>query len=426
MNYSFPLSRRAMLQSACATFAISSAGLGTAHSKPSGEIALASDETFWKEIAALYDKPAAITNLEAGYWGVMSAPVRKAFRANMDRLNRESSIYIRGGYNQDIGKVYTRLADFLGVSADELLLVRSASEALQILLGGYNKLKPGDHVLYADLDYNSFKPVMGWLKERRGAQAIMVNLPEPATTQAIIDAYRQALDNDPKIKMMLLTHLNNITGLIHPVKEITAIAKERGVDVILDSAHAIGQIAYDFTATGADFVGLNLHKWIGAPLGSGLIYIRKNRIADIDPFMGEPGDADDIRIRAHTGARNFATHLTIPAALDFHERIGITAKEARLRHLRNLWVDAVRSINNLQILTPDDPDMVAGMTAFRFAGRTSTAENNAIVSQLANEHDVFTVRRSGAHMGDCVRVTPALYNSADDVLALAKALKAIA
>ncbi|MGF1606540.1 MAG: aminotransferase class V-fold PLP-dependent enzyme [Rhodothalassiaceae bacterium] len=387
--------------------------------------ALARDERYWAQIAALYDQPADIINLEAGYWGVMSAPVKAAFVEQTERVNREGSYYVRRRFGRDLAAVYARLADFLSVDPDELLLVRSATEALQILIAGYNRLKPGDGVLYADLDYSAMKTAMAWLQQHRGADVIRIDLPEPASRQALVDAYAEALEAHPHIRMMLLTHVNNLTGLIHPIEAIIPLAQARGVDVILDSAHAIGQIDFNFAGTGADFIGINLHKWIGAPLGCGLIYIRKTRLAAIDPFMGEPGPVEQIRTRAHTGALHFAAPLTIPAALDFHESIGVAGKQARLRYLRDLWVAQARQITGIEILTPDEPGLAAAMTSFRLSGRTSAEANDQVVTQLAERHGIFTVRRSGPAKGDCVRVSPALYTSADEVKALVPALRAL-
>lgn len=387
---------------------------------------LASDEKYWARIAAQYDVAGPFANLENGYWGIMAAPVMRAYRAHTQRVNRENTHYARGAYGEDVGRIYQRLASFLNVSPDELLLTRGASEALQILIGGYNKLKPGDAVLYADLDYSAMKSAMTWLADRRRVEVVKIDLPEPASRHTVIDAYARAFDAHPNLRMILLTHVNNLTGLIHPVREIAALARARGIDVILDSAHAIGQINFDLNELGADFIGFNLHKWIGAPIGCGLIYIRKDRIPDIDRFMNEPGAQDDIRARAHTGTLNFAAHLTIPAALDFHEAVGGSAvKEARLRYLRNRWVKEARKINGVDILTPDDPAMVAALTSFRLRGRMTTKENNAIVRKLLEKHGLFTVRRTGPAAGDCVRVTPALYNTPADMARLAPALKAL-
>ncbi len=175
---------------------------------------------------------------------------------------------------------------------------------------------------------------------------------------------------------------------------------------------------------GADFIGFNLHKWVGAPIGVGVIYIRKGRLNDIDRMMAdEDQPADSIMSRVHTGTMNFAAVLTVPAALDFHVSVGPAYKAARLRYLRDRWVNAVRGFPGLEILTPDDPDMAAAITSFRIRGRTSRADNDQLVDALLKQHGLFTVRRTGIEQGDCVRVTPALYNRPEDVDRLAQALK---
>ncbi|MEO1014097.1 MAG: aminotransferase class V-fold PLP-dependent enzyme [Pseudomonadota bacterium] len=422
-------SRRTLMTAAGAVGVVSGAraaqeGLSPPAS-PSEDVAR--DEAFWSRVAAQYDVSAAYTNLENGYWGVMARPVRAAYEAHQRRVNRENTRYVRGQFWDDMKGVYARLAAFLGVGAEELLLVRSATEALQILIGSYNGLKPGDEVLYADLDYSAMKSSMDWLAERRGVSVRKITLPEPASREGVLAAYRSAFEQYPKVKLVLLTQVNNLTGLIHPVEEIAAMAKGAGAEVVLDSAHAVGQIEFQLSELGADFIGMNLHKWIGAPLGCGLIYIRKDRVPSIDRYMGEPGREDDIRARAHLGGFDFAAHLTVPDALDFHEAVGGAAsKQPRLKYLRDLWAQPAREMPHIDVLTPDDPDLVAAMTSFRLKGRTSTEENDAIVKRLLRDHGVFTVRRTGPAAGDCVRVTPAIYNQPEDAAKLVGALKAIA
>src|SRR5262249_32234301 len=163
---------------------------------------------------------------------------------------------------------------------------------------------------------------------------------EPATRENVLAAYTQVLET-PKAKLLLLTHLNNKTGLIIPIREIIAMARAKGVDVIVDAAHSFGQCDISLADLGADFVGLNLHKWRGAPVGAGLMYIRENRLGDIGVMLGDDGAVDKIDSRIHTGTANFATFLTVPAALEFHEAVGAPHKAARLRYLRNRWVTAV-------------------------------------------------------------------------------------
>ena len=432
MSLDMSLSRRGLFRAGIGG-GVSAAALAAAPAaqltpKPAGATpeTLARDEAYWARVRSFYGVTDAITNLENGYWGIMARPVLAAYQAHTARINRDNTAYARRReYGADMGAIMARLAAHLGVARDELLLTRGASEALQNLIGGYNRLRPGDAVLYADLDYAAMKSAMRWLKDRRGVDVIKIDLPEPATYENILDAYQTAFASRPNIRMILLTHLNNLTGLIHPVREIAAMARERDIDVILDSAHALGQIDFRLADLGCDFVGLNLHKWIGAPIGCGLIYIRRDRIPDIDRYMGEPGDEDDISARAHTGTANFAAYLTIPQALDFHEAIGSAAKEARLRYLRNLWVSAAREIPHIDILTPDDPRMVAALTSFRAHGHLSTEENNEIVRELATRRGILTVRRSGPAAGDCVRVTPSIYNAPEEVLKLPPALAAL-
>lgn len=225
---------------------------------------------------------------------------------------------------------------------------------------------------------------------------------------------------------MLLTHLNNKTGLIIPTAELTAMARARGAETIVDAAHSFGQCDIRIPDLGADFVGLNLHKWLGAPLGVGAMVIRQHRLGDIDRMLGDDGPLERIDSRMHTGTMNFATVLTVPAALDTHDAIGGRYKAARVRYLRDVWVRAVRGVPGIEVLTPDDRDSVAAITSFRLHGDGSREGNQALVQRLFDEHRLFTVWRSGVARGDCIRVTPALYNTPDDCERLAAALRSIA
>jgi selenocysteine lyase/cysteine desulfurase len=257
---------------------------------------------------------------------------------------------------------------------------------------------------------------MNWLKDRRGVEVAKFDIPEPATRQAVLDAYDAALKANPKTKLLLLTHISHRTGLMMPVKEIAAMAKARGVDVILDAAHSWGQIDFRAKDLGVDFIGFNLHKWIGAPLGVGLLYIARDRLADIDPYMAdEDFKADDVRSRLHTGTTNFAAQLAVPAALALHREIGPQAKEARYRHLRNYWVAKARELKGVEVQTPDDPTMVAGITSFALTGKRSAADTNAIVASLRDQHRVMTVRRGGVAKGNTIRISPAPYIMESDL-----------
>jgi selenocysteine lyase/cysteine desulfurase len=385
---------------------------------------VASDEAYWGRVAAHYRVTDRVTNLEAGFWGMMAAPVLAEYFRQIERVNIENSYYARGAYIADLESIRARVADALHVEPTEIALTRGATEALQCLIGGYNRLRSGDTVIYADVDYPSMQYAIKWLADRRGVRVVRVVIPEPATRDNVIEAYTAALAANSKTRLLLLTQVSNKTGLVLPVRAITRRARERSVDVIVDAAHAWGQVDFTVGDLGADFIGLNLHKWIGAPVGVGAMYIRKGRLGDIDRMMAdEDQPADSILSRVHSGTANFAAFLAVPAALDFHAAVGPEYKVARLRYLRDRWVRAVRGLSGLDILTPDDPQMAGAITSFRVQGHTSKEDNQRIVNVLLTRYGLFTVRRSGLERGDCVRVTPALYNGPADVDRLATALK---
>ncbi len=391
---------------------------------------VASDENFWAKVASHYDVTPRITNLENGYWGIMAEPVLREYQRLSAWLNKKNTYYARFKWADTYRELHQKVAGFLSVEPDEIVLTRGATEALQALIGGYNKLRPGDTVLYADLDYSEMKNAMAWLADRRRVKPVKINFPEPTqendlTEEDILSFYEQALDANPKTRLLLLTHLNNWTGLIIPVAKITAMAEARGVDVILDAAHSVGQVDFNIRDMRCKYVGVNLHKWVGAPIGCGVIYIKKGHTQDIDTYMGRNPGSDRVTDRIDTGTANFAAHMAIPSAIDFHNQIGTPHKEARLRYLRNLWVKEARKLTGLTVLTPDQPDMVAGLTSFRLEGITTTAANNALMRQLADEYGILTTRRTGPAAGDCIRVTPSFYNSPDDMMKLVRALQKI-
>ncbi|GGE48246.1 isopenicillin-N epimerase [Marinicauda pacifica] len=415
------LTRRSMLTAAAGSVALGASARALPSTFEDAQRA-AQDEAFWSAVAGLYDVTGEVIHLEHGNWGMMARPVLEAHIAHVEAVNRRNSYYARREFWPDAQAVQARIAAVLGCEPDEIVLTRNATEALQALIGGYNRLSPGDGVLYADLDYGSMQTAMAWLRERRGADLVTMALPEPATRQSLIDAYEQALIANPHVRLMLVTHLSHRTGLVLPVAEICEMARGRSVDVIVDAAHSWGQIDFTVAELNADFVGFNLHKWIGAPLGVGLMYVRKPRIADIDPFMGEPSRGpQDIGARVHTGTTDFAAILSVPAALDVHEAIGPARKAARLRYLRSLWTGPAREAG-FEVLTPEETSLHAGITSFRAAGQTGAQENAALAARLLNEHNIFTVHRTGIASGACVRVTPGVFTSPDDVRALAEAL----
>lgn len=398
-----------------------------AASRPAGTPQdVARDEAYWATVAESYRVQGDVINLEAGYFGLMAAPVLEAYVRHTERVNRQSSFFARREFPALAGGARDRVAALIGASPDEVVLSRNATEALQALIGQYNGLRAGDTIVYADLDYGAMQYSMNALAQRTGARLVTFDLPEPATRDAVMAAYRRVLDANTGTKLLLLTHCNNKTGLLLPVREIVALARPRGIDVVVDAAHSFGQVPLSVQDLDADFVGLNLHKWVGAPVGVGAMYIRRDKLGLIDRAHGDPGPVTSTASRLHTGTMNFAAVMTVPDAIAFQDSIGIAYKAARLRYLRDRWVGAVRDVPGVDILTPDEPGMVGALTGFRLHGRGARAANQAIATALLDEFGIFTTTRTGLAKGDCVRVTPTLYNSVRDADRLAAGIAVLA
>ena len=188
----------------------------------------------------------------------------------------------------------------------------------------------------------------------------------------MIDHYTKLLRGNPRITLLLLTHISHRTGLKLPIAEISRMAAQHGVDTIVDAAHSWGHVDFSVRDLESPFVGFNLHKWIGAPLGCGFLYIKKDRLPDIDRhFADEDHDADDVRSRIYTGTANSANYLAVPAALDFHRAVGAANKFARLQYLRDRWVHQVLDVSNLTIMTPEDRRMYGALTSFPIGACTA-------------------------------------------------------
>ena len=391
--------------------------------------ALATNQAYWQAVAAQYDTTDAVVQLDNAFWGSMARPVLRHYEQQLAMVNRDNAWYARMRFPADFEAARAAAARALGVGIDEIVLTRGATEALQALIAGYNRLQPGDAVLYADIDYDNMITVTRWLQQRRGAQVVSIAMPEPFTHDNVIAAYVAAMERQPKLKLMLLTHVNHRNGMVLPVAEISRLARARGIDVIVDTAHGFGQLDMTIPDLQADFAGINLHKWIGAPVGVGAAYIKRGRLADIDPYMGEPrGEkaGDDIRTRVHTGTVNFAAYLSLPTALDLHAQIGVANKQARLRLLRNRWVEAARGIDGIEVLASSDPRLTSAIASFRLKGKTSVADNFALSKKLVQEHGIFAVPRDGLASGACVRVTPGIFTPEAYLDKLVDALRQVA
>jgi selenocysteine lyase/cysteine desulfurase len=382
----------------------------------------ARDEAFWRTFADRYAVQPGPINLENGYFGRMSRTVVEEYQRNIELINRSNSVYVRQRFEQgESQKISALVAGLIGVAAESVALTRNATDGLQSLIRNYNLLQPGDQVLFSDLEYDTVKSAMRWLARYRGVEVIEIEHRHPASFDTLLGTYREAFKRYPRLKLMALTHVTHRTGLVMPVQAIAGAAREHGIDVILDGAHALGQFEFDLKELGIDFAAYNLHKWIGAPLTLGFIHIAPERLADIDPDMGEMHfPVTDIRARTPHSTPNIPALLTLPLVIEEHHAMGgSAAKGARLNYLRNLWVKPARELPGIEVMTPDDPRLYCGITSMRF---NAHADQQPLVERLLNDYNLFTVVRSGAACGPCIRITPGLTTTAADMMVLTSAL----
>ena len=379
------------------------------------------DEAFWKKFKKeYYDVSKEFINLENGFFGVQPIPVHKAYLENIKKLNQNSSRYLRGDYGQDFRAIISQLAEFAKVEKEELLVTRNATESMNIIIQGLD-LKKGDEVILHKQDYYSMIEAFEMLEKKVGIKIRVIRVPLlPKNDEEIVQLYENAVTENTKC--ILTTHMIHLTGQIMPIKKIADRFQPKGINVIVDAAHSFAQLDFGLKELGADFIGVNLHKWFGNPLGVGLLYVKKNRIKDLTPFFGDSRkDEDDIKKLGHFGTLSAPTILTIPEAKAFNDMVTIPLKEKRLRYLQNYWTEQAAKIDRVNITTPRDPKRSCAIASFAIEGMKTTE----VVEGLHKKHNVFTVIR---HLEDqdVVRVTPTLYNNTKELDILLEGIKDLA
>ncbi len=367
------------------------------------------DEQAWSVIRRNFDVSPDFINLENGYFGIQARPVLEAFQRYTAEVNAETAHFLRLRFEAKLETVMAALADFAGVSPDELLLTRNATESMNILVQGY-PFRAGDNVLLGAHDYDHVVPIFEQVAERKGITLTRLRLPlHPKDDDEIVGLYEAAIT--PATRVILATHMIHLTGQVIPVGKLAAMARRHGVDVMVDAAHSFAHLDFKLPDLASDFIAINLHKWLGAPLGVGVAYIKRARIAEIAPlFADSVFPKGDIRRLGHYGTTPPATILAIPDAIAFHNGIGGAEKEARLRYLKNHWMERARDFAGVELLTPLDPARSCGIGAFRVKGLSS----DAVYDYLWQEHKIFTVART-VDGGPAVRVTPHLYNTVEEL-----------
>ena len=316
---------------------------------------LAQEEDFWAAIRAKYRLKPDYINLESGYYSMQAQPVLEAFIAKVREINYQASYYLRTTQVPDKAAVRDKLAAMAGCLPAELCITRNTTESIDTVVAGYD-WKAGDEAVMAEQDYGHMLAQFRLMARRYGIVNKLVSVPiDPKSDDEIVKLYAGAIT--PRTRLMMVSHMVNITGQILPVRKIADMAHSRGVDVLVDGAHAFAHFEYSIPDLGCDYYGASLHKWLGCPLGTGILYVRRDKIPALWPIYGDHRMTDDADIMKlnHTGTHPVYTDLAIEDAIAFHNTLGTRRKEARLRYLQNYWTSKVRALPNVIMNTPSDP-----------------------------------------------------------------------
>lgn len=419
-----PLSKRQFLKSLVGTATLSTwAGLDEvlANAAATPAPVLAQQEDFWATIRTAYPVTTDFIQLENGYYSLTARPVMDNYLKHIQAVNSVSSYYMRTRQYDDKRVSQTQLATLLGCSPDELIITRNTTESLDTVIGGLN-WKAGEEAVMAQQDYGAMQDMFKLQARRHGIVNRVVSLPNnPQSDAEIVRLYESAIT--PKTRLLMVCHLVNITGQILPIRQLTEMAHGHGVEVLVDGAHAFGQLAFSISDLGnVDYYASSLHKWLGAPLGAGILYVRRDKIAGLWPMFADSTVADtDIRKLNHTGTHPVATDLAIQDAIAFHKSIGIERKEARLRYLQRYWTDQVRHLPNIRLNTPEAPARSCAIANVGVAGKTPAE----LAKILFDKYKIFTVAIDSPPVQG-VRVTPHLYTTTAELDAFVRALKEVA
>jgi len=382
---------------------------------------LAAAEDFWLELRGKYRLDPDYINLENGYYSMMSQPVLEAFVERVREVNYEAARFMRT--RADAERLATRkeLARVARCPVEELALTRNTTESLDLVIAGQD-WQAGDEAVMAEQDYGTMLTMFEQVQRRHGVTCRRVNVPlEPRSDEELVELYASAIGE--RTRLLMVCHMINITGQILPVAKIATMARSKGVAVMVDGAHAFAHLEFAIPDLGCDYYGASLHKWLGSPLGAGLLWVRKERIAGLWPLLAPPPERaqDDITRLNHLGTHPAHTDLALRAAIEFHEALGAARKEARLRHLQQYWTSRVRGRKGIVLNTPSDPRRSCAIANVGVEG-LAPAE---LARRLFEEQRIYTVAIERAGVRG-VRVTPHLFTTEAELDALVAALAALA
>ena len=376
----------------------------------------AADEDFWGWVRESYTVSPNVINFNNG--GVSPQPkvVQDAHIRFYQYSNEAPSYYMWRILDAGREGLRQKLADLCSVSADEICINRNATEGLNTVIFGLD-LKKGDEVVLSKYDYPNMMNAWKQREKRDGIKLVWIDIPQPTEDdKTIVELYAKAITS--KTKIVHVTHMINWTGNIVPVKAIADMAHSKGCEVIVDAAHSFAQIDFKLEDTGADYLATSLHKWLGAPFGSGLLYIRKEKIKKVWALLSAPNpDSDDIRKFENLGTRNMASEMAIGAAIDFHNVIGTKRKEARLRYLKNYWYEKAIKLKGAVATTSLKPEYSCGLANIGFEGwKANEIEARLFEKQKIHTSSIIIEKVNG------IRVTPNVYTNLYDLNLLVKGL----
>jgi selenocysteine lyase/cysteine desulfurase len=381
---------------------------------------IASDDDFWAWVREQYTVNTTMINLNNGGVSPQPKPVQDTHIRFYQYCNEAPSYYMWRELDRGREPLRKRLADLGSVSPEEVAINRNATEGLNTVIFGLN-LKAGDEVIVSKQDYPNMLNAWKQREKRDGIKLVWVNHTLPSEDEAALTKAYTSLFTD-KTKVVMVTHMINWVGQVLPVRKIADEAHKRNIDVICDSAHTFGLIDYKIADLGCDYWATSLHKWLCAPFGSGMLWIKKEKIKDVWALMSsnEP-DGSDIRKFESLGTRSFASEMAISAAIDFHLMIGAKRKEARLRFLKNYWTDKVVSIPGVKINTPKNPAFCGTIASVSIDG----LKPEDIEAKLMDKYRIHCVAINWENIHGA-RIAPNVYTSLADLDLLVKGIKEIA
>jgi selenocysteine lyase/cysteine desulfurase len=391
--------------------------LSTRHASP---LDAASDEAFWGEVARAFTVDRSLVNLNNGGVSPSPAYVQDAMKRHLDYSNEAPTYTMWRILEPQREAVRQRLAREWGVDPEEIALTRNASESLQVCQLGFD-LESGDEVLTTTQDYPRMLTTFRQRERREGIVLREIRIPVPVEDPAeVVRRFEAAIT--PRTRLILVCHMINLTGQILPVREVVAMARRRGVPVIVDGAHALAHFPFRLPDLDCDFYAVSLHKWLFAPHGTGLLYVRRERIPDLWPLMAAPPGMDgNIRKFEEIGTHPAANYLAIGEALTFHQALGAERKTARLVYLRDRWARRLLEKDGVRLHTSLAPGAAAGIATVEIEG----IEPGALTDWLWRQNRIIVTPIVHAEFSG-IRVSPSVYTTLEEIDRFAEAMERVA